>query len=145
MTDADKEKDVVQGIVVQLAMYLESIIKLTAILDQENMQLLFEETEANALRNDGRQEAKQALFARVETLARIVTRTLKEGTSEDVQYIRAATQPVERFRRSLKLNSVLLELSIERNARRMERIMDVIERSNDLPDEDGPHVADHSL
>ena len=142
-----QEPDVVEGIERHLALYLETTRKLTAILDQENQLLLFESGENQVLRDVERQEAKQALYARVETLARIVTRTLQIGSEEDVAAIRTALMPIENFRRSLRLNSVLLEVCIERQERRMHRIMRMIDAENttNAPNTGDSHVADSSL
>lgn len=140
------DDDAVAGIEQHLALYLEATAKLTLILDQENQLLLFESGEAKVLRDSGRQEEKQALYARVETLARIVTRTLQSGVENDVAAIRAALVPIESFRRSLRLNSVLLEVCIERQERRMQRIMRLIDTPSHAatPTNGGSHVADTS-
>lgn len=149
-----EQSNVVEGIAKHLALYLETTRKLTAILDHENQMLLFEAGEAQILRDATRQAAKQALYTRVETLARIVTRTLEVGTEEEVAIIRDALQPVESFRRSLRLNSALLEVCIERQERRMRRIMRMIENVGDGSNEgsaaaseskEAPHVADNSV
>jgi len=148
-----EQPNVVEGIGRHLALYLETTRKLTTILDHENQMLLFEAGEAQILRDAARQTAKQALYSRVETLARNVTRTLEVGSEEEVAAIRDALQPVESFRRSLRLNSALLEVCIERQERRMRRIMRMIEQVNDgnetapaAPAPTGaPHVADHSI
>jgi len=134
-------RDSVEGIERHLELYLETTKKLTAILDQENHLLLFESGESKVLNDEKRQEEKQALFGRVETLARIVTRTLEAGRESDVIAIRAAYAPIEGFRRSLRLNSALLEVSIERQERRMKRIMKLIEEN----ETEGRHVADSSI
>lgn len=134
-------QDSVEGIERHLELYLETTKKLTAILDQENHMLLFESGESKVLNDEKRQEEKQALFGRVETLARIVTRTLETGRERDVIAIRASHAPIEGFRRSLRLNSALLEVTIERQERRMKRIMKLIEE-NEIG---GRHVADSSL
>lgn len=144
-----EQANVVQGIGRHLALYLEATRKLTVILDHENQLLLFESGEAEVLRDAKRQASKHALYTRVETLARIVTRTLEVGSPEEVAMIRDALQPAEGFRRSLRLNSALLEVCIERQERRMRRIMRMIEQVNDTADtpaESGEtHVADHSI
>jgi hypothetical protein len=142
------ESNVVEGIDRHLELYLETTRKLTAILDHENQMLLFEEGETQVLRDGAKQAAKQALYARVETLARIVTRTLEVGNPAEVSKIRDALLPVEGFRRSLRLNSALLEVCIERQERRMRRIMRMIETTSETPTDpnpEAPHVADHSL
>lgn len=133
---------VVEGIERHLALYLETTHKLTVMLDHENQQLLFESGEAQILRDTARQEAKQALYNRVETLARIVSRTLEVGTAEEIAAIRTALEPVEGFRRSLRLNSALLEVCIERQERRMERIMQVIDQTDDTG---GGNVTERSI
>ncbi len=138
--------DSVEGIERHLEMYLETTRKLTTLLDQENQMLLFEASESKVLSDEKRQQEKQALYARVETLARIVTRTLQSGSEEDVNAIRAALVPIETFRRSLRLNSALIEVCIERQERRMQRIMELIEDTDSsTPDTEGSNVADSSL
>ncbi len=138
--------DSVEGIERHLEMYLETTRKLTTLLDQENQMLLFEASESKVLSDEKRQQEKQALYARVETLARIVTRTLQSGSEEDVNAIRAALVPIETFRRSLRLNSALIEVCIERQERRMQRIMKLIEDTDSsTPDTEGSNVADSSL
>lgn len=142
--------NVVQGIGRHLALYVETTRKLTTILDHENQLLLFESGEAEVLRDAKRQATKQSLYARVETLARIVTRTLEVGSEEEITMIRNALQPVEGFRRSLRLNSALLEVCIERQERRMRRIMRMIEQVNEpaMPPTaktEETHVADRSI
>lgn len=133
-----QEDKVVQGIAVQLTMYVDAIRKLTAILDQENTLLMFEENETQVLRNALRQELKQTLYKRVDNLARIVTRTLEVGTHEEIRLINRELKPLDNFRRSLRLNTVLLEMTMERQQRRMQRIIEAI---------DGrvPHVAECRL
>lgn len=121
--------DSVEGIERHLELYLETTKKLTALLDQENQMLLLESGESKVLNDDKRQEEKQSLYGRVETLARIVTRTLETGREKDVAAIRAALKPIEGFRRSLRLNSALLEVTIERQEQRMQRIMKLIEET----------------
>jgi predicted DNA-binding ribbon-helix-helix protein len=121
------EIDSVEGIERHLELYLETTLKLTALLDQENHLLLFEDGESKVLSDEKRQQEKQALYARVETLARIVTRTLQTGSEQDVEAIRTALVPIEGFRRSLRLNSALLEVCIERQERRMRRVMKLID------------------
>lgn len=134
----EQEDKVVQGIAVQLTMYVDAIRKLTTILDQENTLLMFEENETQVLRNALRQELKQTLYKRVDNLARIVTRTLEVGTHEEIRLINRELKPLDNFRRSLRLNTVLLEMTMERQQRRMQRIIEAI---------DGrvPHVAERSL
>ena len=87
------------------------------------------------------------MAARVETLARIVTRTLQAGPEEDVIAIRATLVPIESFRRSLRLNSALLEVCIERQERRTRRIMKLIEdvESESPSNPEASNVADRSL
>lgn len=131
--------EVVQGIAIQVEMYLEALEKLSAFLDQENVLLMFEENEAQVLRNEQRQRVKDALYKRIDSLARIVTRTLEVGSHEEIRTISRITRPVETFRRSLRLNTVLLEMAMERQQRRMQRIISAIEHVK------VPHVADHSL
>lgn len=135
-----KEKDdsVVQGIAVQLRMYVDAIRKLTVILDQENALLMFEENEAQVLRNALRQELKQTLYKRVDNLARIVTRTLEVGSHEEIRLINRELKPLDDFRRTLRLNTVLLEITLERQQRRMQRIIEAI-------DGKVPYVAERSL
>ena len=123
----NEEPDAVEGIERHLALYLDTTHQLTALLDEENHLLMFESGEAQVLNDQARQVTKQAYFVRVETLARIVTRTLERGSPMDIEAIRDALMPIENFRRSLRLNSVLLEVCIERQERRMRRIMRMIE------------------
>lgn len=125
--------DSVEGIERHLELYLETTRKLTKMLDEENHLLLFEAGEEKVLEDVKRQEEKQALYGRVETLARIVTRTIQTGNEDDVNAIREAMLPIENFRRSLRLNSALLEVCIERQERRMRRIMKLIEDVDDTP------------
>lgn len=132
-------KEVVHGVAIQVAMYLEALEKLTLLLDQENALLMFEESESQVLRNEQRQKVKDALYKRIDSLARIVTRTLQVGSHEEIRTISRITLPVETFRRSLRLNTVLLEMTIERQQRRMQRIISAIEHVK------VPYVADHSL
>ena len=122
-----KRAQVVEGIEHHLERYLTATRSLTAALDQENQLLMFESGEMEILQDAGRQHTKQALYARVETLGRIVVHTLQTGSAEDVATIRASSMPIENFRRSLRLNSVLLEVCMERQERRMARIMQCIE------------------
>jgi len=121
----------VEGIERHLALYLDTARQLTAILDQENQLLLFEAGEAQVLGDEARQAAKRALYVRIETLARIVARTMEVGSDEEVTVIRAALAPIEHFRRSLRLNSVLLDVCIERQERRMQRVLRMIEKSTE--------------
>lgn len=138
----DEELDSIAGMTQHLERYLETTVELTAMLDEENRLLLFEEGEARVLSDDARQKQKQGLYARVETLASIVTRTLESGKEEDVFAVQAALVPIENFRRSLRLNSALLEVCIERQERRMRRVMKLIESMDNTPG--GSHVADCS-
>lgn len=137
----------VEGIAHHLEMYLETTRALTTLLDEENHLLLFEDGESKVLNDAERQKAKQALYVEVETLARVVTLTLQTGSEEDVTAIRAALVPIEGFRRSLRLNSALLEVCIERQERRMRRVMKLIDtvESESLTAREGSHVTDNSL
>lgn len=134
----EQQDSVVQGIAVQLRMYVDAIRKLTTILDQENSLLMFEENETQVLRNALRQELKQTLYKRVDNLARIVTRTLEVGSHEEIRLINRELKPLDEFRRTLRLNTVLLEMTMERQQRRMQRIIEAI-------DGKVPHVAERSL
>jgi hypothetical protein len=122
-----QQDDKVEGIARQLALYLQAMQQLSAILDRENQLLLFERGEVEVLRDHARQEAKHALYARVETLARIVTRTLQYGSRKEALMIRDALRPLDSFRRTLRLNSALLEVCMERQQKRFKRIMDTIQ------------------
>jgi hypothetical protein len=141
------ETNSVEGIAHHLEMYLETTRALTTLLDEENHLLLFEDGESKVLNDAERQKAKQALYVEVETLARVVTSTLQAGSEEDVTAIRAALGPIEGFRRSLRLNSALLEVCIERQERRMRRVMKLIDtvESESITAREGSHVTDNSL
>ncbi|OYW14254.1 MAG: hypothetical protein B7X02_00445 [Rhodospirillales bacterium 12-54-5] len=121
------DASVVEGIATQLAMYLDCARQLTAMLDQENQLLLFEHTEGLALRDVARQQLKHSLYKRVETLARIVTRCIDAGDDAAIDTLQEAIEPIEDFKRSLKLNSVLLEVSMERQERRMRHLITLVE------------------
>lgn len=121
------EGDVVEGIARQLAMYIDCARQLTAMLDQENQLLLFEHTETLALRDTARQQHKVTLYRRVETLARIVTRSIESEDTDAIDMLQDAIEPIEDFKRSLKLNSVLLEVSMERQERRIRHLMEMVE------------------
>lgn len=141
--------DHVEQIAGHLEGYLQMTGRLTALLDEENQLLLFETGELKILEDKKRQQEKQALYAQVETLARIVTHTIQSGRAEDVEAIRSVMLPLESFRRSLRLNSALLEVNIERQERRLRRITTLIEhieagRKTRLATEDA-HVADRRL
>ena len=126
--------DNVESIEQHLERYLDASSRLTALLDEENHLLLFEDGESKVLNNADRQQEKQTLYARIETLARIVTQTLQTGSEEDINAIRGALVPMENFRRSLRLNSALLEVCIERQERRMQRVMKMIDSTEkELP------------
>ena len=130
----NSSSDNVESIDQHLERYLDASSKLTALLDEENHLLLFEDGESKVLNNADRQQEKQTLYVRIETLARIVTQTLQTGSEEDIEAIRGALVPMENFRRSLRLNSALLEVCIERQERRMQRVMKVIDSTeNELP------------
>ena len=138
----------VEGIERHLEMYLEAARNLTALLDEENHLLLFEDGESKVLNNLERQKEKQALYARIETLAHIVTQTLQNGSDDDVTTIRTALDPIESFRRSLRLNSALLEVCIERQERRMQRVMKLIDTAQVEPlvtAKEESHVPDNRL
>ena len=142
----NNEPEVVEGIERHLSMYLDAMRQLTALLDTENQLLLFESGEGRVLGDEPAQANKQALYVRVETLARIVTRTMQSGSEEDIAIIQQAQVPIETFRRSLRLNSVLLGVCIERQERRMRRIMrsiDATDIASDAKKTEGTHVADH--
>jgi hypothetical protein len=123
-----QEKPVIEGIARQLHMYITAIQQLVLLLDKENRLLLFDGSALDILRNQPHQEVKHALFSRVETLARIVTRTLQHGSPDDIETIKNTLLPLDSFRRSLRLNSALLEACMERQERRLQRIMEMIER-----------------
>lgn len=124
---------VVEGIATHLALYLRAVEQLTALLNRENTLLLYAAGEIEVLRNHAAQEAKHALYARVETLARILTQTLKHGAPEDAATIRGALGPLTMFRRSLRLNSVLLEIGMQRRSRRLARIMEAVASQEATP------------
>jgi len=119
--------NVVEGITRQLGMYLDCARQLTAMLDQENQLLLFEHTETLALRDSAHQDMKHTLYKRVETLARIVTRSIEAGDSDALEVLQEAIEPIEDFKRSLRLNSVMLEVSMDRQERRMRKLMEMVE------------------
>lgn len=144
-----RAEDSVEGIARHLEMYLEATRALTVLLDEENHLLLFEDGEPKVLHDTQRQERKQVLYGRIETLARIVTQTLQSGNEGDIASIRSALEPIESFRRSLRLNSALLEVCIERQERRLKRVMQLIDADGapeaDLTDHEVSHVAHHCL
>lgn len=99
---------------------------LTDILDQENGMMLFEGREHLILRDTARQELKHKLYAKFESLARIIINTARTGGISDRSVAHEVAEPVNAFRRALRINTLLLETYLERQEARLEGILSLI-------------------
>ncbi len=111
--------------------------ELTAILDHENAMMLFEGGEHIILRDTARQETKHALYAKFETMARVIIGIAKSGGITDRAIAHEVAAPIVAFRRSLRINTLLLETYLERQEARLEGILALI--SNDIAERQSCH------